>query len=447
MKQGDVWVRRLRVRSAGRLIGTVLVLLSWALPANAQVTSLRDLEAKALEARASVHSRRARELASRAEVALARAGYMPTIALGAEVTAAPGSRLIEVEDVNDPEDGKYFVQGSRDLDRKGAGIPLVRYGVGLNVKGRLYDFGRTGAAVQAAKARLAANMAEVDVQRAGIVAEVRAAYFQWMVRSAAHTASSRALADAGQRRELVEGRIKDGVRPPSDLVSVRRFEAAARLEEAELRAARDGARDELALAVGAPLPARAEPDFSLLDRTPQRAAKTSRPEVDALHKKRQAALATARAHEHVWYPILAAEGDAGLRGQEGLWFPAYRVGMNLTVPIWDGGTESARAEMARAEAMALQHQSKQTEYAISARRSSLQRVYRSAAERVQLAEQVRSLVAEELRNAEERYTLGRGAIETVLDARGALTRADSDLLITRLGRAEAAMNLEAEGQN
>jgi outer membrane protein TolC len=169
--------------------------------------------------------------------------------------------------------------------------------------------------------------------------------------------------------------------------------------------------------------------------------------VDALHKKQQAALATARAHEHNWYPILSAEGEGGLRGQENRWFPVYQVGVNLTVPIWDGGAESARAEMARAEAMALQHQSKQTQYALSARRSSLQRVYRSAAERVQLAEQVRSLVAEELRNAEERYTLGRGAIEAVLDARGALTRADSDLLITRLGRAEAAMNLEAEGQN
>ncbi|HEY6558396.1 MAG TPA: hypothetical protein VI072_14035, partial [Polyangiaceae bacterium] len=72
MKQGDVWVYRLHSQCAGRLIGTVLVLLSWALPAHAQVTSLRDLEAKALEARAGVHSRRARELASRAEVALAR---------------------------------------------------------------------------------------------------------------------------------------------------------------------------------------------------------------------------------------------------------------------------------------------------------------------------------------------------------------------------------------
>ncbi|HEY6556265.1 MAG TPA: TolC family protein, partial [Polyangiaceae bacterium] len=418
-------------------------LLSWALPAHAQVTSLRDLEAKALEARAGVHSRRARELASRAEVALARAGYMPTIALGADVTASPGARLVEVVS----EDGTYYVQGAKKFDEQKAEFPAIRYGIGLNIKGRLYDFGRTNSAVRAARARMSANMAETDVVRASIVAEVRAAYFQWMVRSAAHTASLRALADAGQRRELVEGRIKDGVRPPSDLVSVRRFEAAARLEEAALRAARDGARDELALAVGAPLAPRAEPDFSLLDRAPQRAAKTSEAEVDALSKKRQAALATARAHEHVWYPILSAEGQAGVRGQDDQLFPAYQVGVNLTVPIWDGGAESARAEMARAEAMALQHQSKQTQYAISARRRSLQRVYRSTAERVQLAEQVRSLVAEELRNAEERYTLGRGAIEAVLDARGALTRADSDLLITRLGRAEAAMNLEAEGQN
>ncbi|HMJ15605.1 MAG TPA: TolC family protein, partial [Polyangiaceae bacterium] len=248
----------------------------------------------------------------------------------------------------------------------------------------------------------------------------------------------------GQRRVLVEGRIKDGVRPPADLVSVRRFEAAARLEEAELRGGRDNARDELALAVGAPLPPRAEPDFSLLDRAPKAAAKSAQPEVDALRAKRQAALAQARAHEHHWYPILSAEGEAGVRGQETKWFPAYQVGMSLTVPIWDGGSESARAELARAEAMELAHQSRQTEFALTARQTSLQRVYRSAAERVQLAEEVRLLALEELKNAEERYSLGRGTIESVLDARAAVTRADSDLLIARLARAQAALNLEAQ---
>jgi outer membrane protein TolC len=265
------------------------------------------------------------------------------------------------------------------------------------------------------------------------------------VRSAAQGAARRALADAEQRRTLVEGRIQDGVRPPADAVAVQRFEAAARLEEAELRGARDAAREELALAVGAALPAAAEPDFSLLDRTPKRSASArSQPELDALRRKREAALATARVHDRGWYPILAAEGEAGVHAQSDQVFPAYQLGLSLSMPLWDGGMQRARAELARAEAMELSVQARQAEHSLSSRQSSLKRAFDNASERVTLADQVRALSAQELRNAEERYTLGRGSIEALLDARAALTRADSTLLLARLARAEAALGLAAE---
>jgi outer membrane protein TolC len=421
--------------------------------ARAEVLSLRDLERKAIELRGMASTEQARAASSRAEIGLARSAYMPTATLNAGTTIGPGGAIVKVRDMSGCDQkssfsclgDEFYVSGSKPLGRGDTGsafIPHLRYTATIGLQGRIYDFGRTSAAVDAAEAKLAAVGAEARAQRAQLIAEVRGAYFEWMVRMAAYSASQRTLADARQRRELVEGFIKDGVRPPADLVPVRRYEAAARLEEVKARGERDGALDQLALAVGGPLPETGEPDSSLLNRTQIGSAVPSTADASAQRRKRDAALAIARAHENWRLPVLAATAEGGVRGQEGYLFPNYQLGASLTMPLWDGGSENARAEMSRAEARAFELQARQADYAARAQNTGLKRRFYNAAERVKVAEEVRMLAETELRNAEDRYSLGQGSIEAVLDARGYLTSADSDLLLARLARAEAALRLE-----
>lgn len=410
--------------------------------AHAEVLLLKDLERKALELRGATSSERAHAAGSRAEIGLARSAYMPTATLNAGINLAPGTVLTEL-----PNKPGYLVQASPPLSvsdgNTGAAIrPHPRYTATLALQSRLYDFGRTAAAVDAAEAKLSAVGAEGRSQRAQLIAEVRGAYFEWMVRTAAYNASQRTLADARQRRELVEGFIKDGVRPPADRVPVLRYEAAARLEEVKARGERDAALDQLALTVGASLPDSGEPDSSLLERAQISSAAPSTADASALRRKRDAALANARAHERWQLPVLAATAEGGVRGQDNYLFPSYQLGVSLTMPLWDGGSENARAEMARAEAMSLDVQARQADYAARAQNTGFKRRFYNAAERVKAAEEVRTLAETELRNAEDRYSLGQGSIEAVLDARAALTSADSDLLLARLARAEASLRLE-----
>jgi outer membrane protein TolC len=159
----------------------------------------------------------------------------------------------------------------------------------------------------------------------------------------------------------------------------------------------------------------------------------------ALEQQAKAAVAAADSLVHVHAPVISASAEAGLRGQASNVFPAYRAGVTITVPLWDGGLGAAQARAAEAGASALHAAAD----ASSRARHSERLVARSdgarAEEKLRLAERLKKLAEEELGQVGERYRLGDVDLRVVLDARAHLSRAEGQVLAAKTERAQAAL--------
>jgi outer membrane protein TolC len=430
-------IRPFGVRLASRL-GFLLGL--HATVAAAEVVRLEDLEDQAVHQRARVAGDRAEVAVARAEAEEARSAYSPTLALNIVASAEPGGRLIHV---NDRSGVEYLVAGSRPLGAEGAFIPEFRYGGVLSLQGRIYDFGRTRAAVAAADARISAAKARGQASRSDIVNEVRAAYLDWLGAGLLHSVSERALANARARLELVQARVSSGVRPPSDLAPARYEHTLAEIDDFEARQRLENAKISVERAVGTALTPNAAPDPSVLDRAPSRSDAGETSETVALKRQRASALAMARYYERGTTPVLSGIAEAGVRGQMQNVFPAYRAFVSLAVPLWDGGATAAQATRAREEAASLDAKEREYRTLVGAERARAWNDWVGSAERLRLAESLYALAAARSRDAEDRYNIGEGKIESVLETGAGLSRAEREVVLAKIHRSDAVLRLEA----
>src|SRR6185436_1977845 len=121
--------------------------------------------------------------------------------------------------------------------------------------------------------------------------------------------------------------------------------------------------------------------------------------------------------------------EAGARGQMSNVFPAYRASVSLAIPIWDGGAAAAQAARAREEAASLDAKEREHRAFVKAERARARHDWAGAAERLRLAESLYALAAARSRDAEERYSLGEGKIESVLETGAVLSRAEREVVL------------------
>jgi len=435
-----------RVARGGLALGCALLALGLSRPAAAEVVTLQALERVALGGRATLDADGAAARAARADIDKAESGYQPVVGLQIDTGIGPGRELVTVQDADHPKE-HYLVQGTRDLGQPGAFDPQLRSGVELQLKSNLYDFGRTGAAVDASRARYDALVAQRDVSEQAILDSVRAGYLQWLGSYALRLLAAQSAQDATTRRARVQALIDEGVRPQADLTPAQADEALAALELERARGQERAAKLELEQAVGAPLPSSAEPDRSLLGSDAAEAApNTTTPGQSAddpgarmLAMQAHAAEASARAAEHGTNPVLSGAASAGLHAQDTTLFPSYSVGLALSVPLWDGGSSDASAASARAHAAELRAREQATREQRRARDARAALGGDNAARLLRAARVLLVLCEKRLREAEQAYELGAGPIDAIAQARTSLRHAQSEVVRAQLAGAQAAL--------
>jgi outer membrane protein TolC len=402
---------------------------------------LEELEQSALHNRASIVAARSRVAAAEARVDLAKVPYYPTVSGTVDVTAAPGGRLIRVNNVDDPEGPPYTVGGSRTITERGAFIPNFRYQGVLGVQSRLYDFGRTAASVRAARADRDAFAAGVSSERRSVILEVRTAYLAWLSAYGTRQIMAESAGDSSELRASMEAHVREGSRPGAELASAQYDEARAKLDLERSDGDLDGARIDLEQAAGAKLSKTAEPDLALLDRTLVTTGSPSHPEVAWVERKRDAASASAESHGNHYAPIVAVGATAGISGQTTTVFPLYQVGLSVTVPLLDGGAESAAAAAAAAQASDLSAQARELQHRAAASTERSRVALERSARRVELAQALVSAAEQSVRHAEDQHELGAGSFDDVVQARIRLSRAKLEVFNARLERARAGLEL------
>jgi len=473
-------------RARVRALALALALAFAPTTARADVVTLSALERVALGDREALQADRAAAKAASADIDKAESAYMPVIALNAGVNMAPGRKLVEIDVDPSTDEDIYLLSGARTLEQDGAFDPQTRSEIELELKGNLYDFGRTRAAIEASRARGTAAAAERDVTTQAILDAVRTGYLGWLGSHELLAFASQGAGDATSRRTRVQALIAEGVRPAADLTPAQADEALATLELERARGNLRAARLALEQAVGTALPDGAEPDRGVLDRyaplppaatgagattaaeaataiaaagtrpnasTHGGAGASEDPAAAALALQASAARAGARAAERADAPVLSAALSAGVNvgftttredDSKLSAFPGYAAGIGLTVPLWDGGSSHASAGAAYARAAELDARSRAQRALERDRRARAALDGENAVRLLRAASALQAVCEQRLREVEQAYELGAGGIDPIAQARGALRRAQSEVVLARLARVQAMLAVRGE---
>lgn len=427
----------------GRAVTVLLVLAALLAPtaASAEVVTLQELEVLALQNQAHWEAVEAGTERAVADVSAARAGKMPTFWMNLSTTVAPGSDIERIRTVDGRE---VNVRASPTVTESTAFRPNVRYEGTIDMRAPLYD-GPSRAAIKAAEAYRAAAEASSGASRETVLRMVRAAYLDWMATRLTRDLAQRSSEAAKAQRARIEERVADGDRAPSELDAARYEELQAELLAADARARTAASKRLLESAVGSELSPDAEPDTTLLGIESNESGGDADWEAEALERQRDAAHEEARMHRKGRVPVLAIVGQTGVAGVNERVFPMYRLGLNLAVPLWDGGRAVAMARSADAQASELDARAREWRVLRNDERRQALRDREDAEEQLSIADSLVSVSETRVEQAQTSYELGAGDLEAVADARVALRDAESRRVQIQVARADAI--LRSSGEN
>ena len=323
--------------------------------------------------------------------------------------------------------------GSR-LAAGGLNNPVVynRIGSGMSINQTITDFGRTGNLVEMANLRARAQDQVTETTRAQILLAVDRGYFgvlraQQVLKVAQQTVGARQLV-VDQVTALAESKMKSTL--DVSFASVNLADARLLLSQAQndLKAA----QADLATALGLPnesafvLGEQSMPE-ALPDRVDGlvRQALRNRPELKDLRLQQSAAERFAKAEHSLYYPTVGIVGTAGFvpTGQETVPGRFGALGVNVTVPIFNGGLFKARTAEARLRAQAATQGINDLENRITRDVRVAYLNATTAYDRVGLTDQLLQQARLALELAQSRYDLGLGSIVELSQAQLNLTSA------------------------
>lgn len=351
---------------------------------------------------------------------------------------AEAARLDAASAANWPTlSGQLGFTQTRGLSSSGTTAPtLHRYGPSLGLAYVIYDFGARAASIEAQRYQLIASLLSNNRTLQDTIAEVEAATFALLATRAQVVAQAQQEAALRVSLDAVEVRLRGGLASRADQLRARA--ALAEAQRVRQTAERDQARAEAALKQAAgiaqtqtlvldwetALPTLLEAGTLLADLLAE--AQRQRPDLLALQAAAARARADAERARAARWPTLALAANAGrtyFLEDDRTPSTTYNVGVNLSVPLFDGGRLAAEARAATRDAERLQAE-------MEAQRSKVARAVTEAFHDVRHAQAQREGVAvqfdsasESAQAAEARYRSGVGSLLEWLTAQADLARA------------------------
>ncbi|MGA8598209.1 MAG: TolC family protein [Bryobacteraceae bacterium] len=305
---------------------------------------------------------------------------------------------------------------------------------GMSLLQMVTDFGRTSHLVRDARFHVEAANDNLSIIRAGILLDVQVAYFSVLGSEAVRRAAQAALDNRRLTLRQVTALAQSSLKSTLDVsfADVLVSEAELALYQAENNV--DQSRAHLAAALGfehtqrftlvdEPLPAALNPDLQALVTQALR----DRPDLNATRRNGDAAAEFAKAEKKLSYPTINVMGAAGAIPEHDptLAHDNYgAAGVNINIPVFNGGLFSARrAEAAlRAQAANKDTQDLSVQVSREVQDAWLQanNTFRSLSVTAQLVAQANKA----LHLAQARYNAGLGSIVELNQAQLAQTSAE-----------------------
>lgn len=337
--------------------------------------------------------------------------------------------------------------GSR-LAAGGLNNPVVynRFGSGLSISQMISDFGRTGNLVAMSKLRASAQDQATETTRAQILLAASRAYFavlraEAVLKVAQQTVAARQLV-VDQVTALAQSKLKSSLDVSFANVNL----SDAKLLQVQAENDLHAAETDLATAMGLPnqtgFVLEEEPmPPQLPDRIPDliRGALQNRPDLKDLRLRESAQERQARAEHAMYYPSVGVVGTAGFvpTGSEAIPGRYGAIGLNVTIPIFNGGLIKARQTEAELQAKAIQQNVNDLENRVARDVRVAYLNATTAYDRVALTNELLQQAQQAFDLAQTRYDLGLGTIVELSQAQ---------LNVTSAQIANASARYEYQGQ-
>ena len=333
--------------------------------------------------------------------------------------------------------GQFSFTRNRSLSSSGASVPtLHRYGPSLGLSYVIYDFGARAAGIDAQRYQLIATLLTNNRVLQDIISEVETAYFSVLAARAQGQASREQETSLQTSLDAVNARLQGGLVSRADQLRARatlvETTLARQASERDLSKAEAALKQSTGIAqtrtlaldwdAAAPTPLDASTLLAdLLDE-----AVKQRPDLQALQASAARARAEAdRASAARWpsVSLSASTGRTFFVEDERTPSSTYSIGVNVSVPIFDGGRLAATARAAARDAERLQadteSQQAQVERTVA---EAYYDVRHAQTQREGITVQFES-ASESAQAAEARYTAGVGSLLEWLTAQADLARA------------------------
>jgi len=388
---------------------------------NVQSLSLKEAELRAVQNHPQIRAVQYAAMAADESVHQVRSAYFPTVygsVTGAE--AESGSR-IAAGGLNNP-------------------IILDRFAAGLSVGQLITDFGRTHDLIESVGLRADAQRQEVDGRRSDVLLQVDRAYFNALRARSVETVAQQTV----NARQLVVDQVTtlaaSSLRSGLDVSFARVNLAEANLLLVQARNDVQAAFAALSAAMGLsefmaydladePLPTQPPADTEALVAQALR----ERPDVLSERVLGQAAFKFAEAERALWFPSISAVAAAGLvpYRQDGLNSRYSAVGVNVNVPLANGGLFSARGAEAGLRARAEEQRLRDLENRVARDVRTAWLDARTAFLRLDLTAQLLTQANDASDLAQARYDIGLGSIVELSQAQLNKTRAELEQTTAR----------------
>ena len=312
-----------------------------------------DPQLNALEARVSISNQNlavaeAQYREARALVREARAGYFPTVTIGAGYTRSRQS-------TNASFSGTSSTGGISGF----SGQPRSDFQVGLDFSWELDVWGRIRRTVESNRASAQATAGDLEAARLSLQAELAQDYFELRTLDAQKRLLDETVADFEQFLRLTENRFASGVASQADVVQAETQLKTTQSQAIDVGVQRAQLEHAIAILMGQapatfslpPIPLDAAPPAipagvpsELLER---------RPDIAAAERRVAAANAQIGVAVAAYYPSITINASSGLESSSlAKWFTAasrfWSVGPGISQTVFDGGLRRAQTDAARA---------------------------------------------------------------------------------------------------
>lgn len=362
----------------------------------------------------------------------------PRIAAANLNAKAAGQQPVELRSAYQPQlIGSLTGVGADTASRIAAGgltNPSLynRLGAGLAISQLITDFGRTGHLLGASKLHVQAQEQSALATKVDILLETDLAYFgvqraEAILKVARKTVEARGLV-AAQVRALAASQLKSSLDVSFAEVNLQESQLLLVGAEGDYRSTIAILANAIALPNQTAFVLSEEPLPDTLPDTAApliRDAATNRPELAALRLELESAERVIKAEKALNYPTLSASGAAGFSpaGQTQVADRYGAFGLNLNIPLWNGGLFRARQLEAEYRAQAASRNVQDLENRVIRDVTSAYLSARTAFDRLALTRKLVEQAELALRLAKTRYDLGISAIVELSQAELNLTTA------------------------